>query len=112
MSLADPALREDLDDLAKRAADVFDVDTAAVLAIEAQHELVIGASHDLPGARTSDGRDLILLPHGAPIAAQLLDDGTPWMVPDIERLTGEEPAPISTMPPEVPSARTGQKVPD
>ena len=29
-----------------------------------------------------------------------------------ERLTGEEPAPISTMPPEVPSARTGQKVPD
>ena len=174
VSLADPALREDLDDLAKRAADVFDVDTAAVLAIEAQHELVIGASHDLPGARTSDGRDLILLPHGAPIAAQLLDDGTPWMVPDIERepllaenpvlrawkaralaaaplrqadgvilgalclmhdeiremdddelrlletlaaevaerLTGEEPAPISTMPPEVPSARTGQKVPD
>ncbi len=174
VSLSDPDLREDLDDIAKRAADVFDMEMAAVLAIEAQHELVVGASRDLPGARTSDGRDLVLLPHGAPIASQLLDDGTPWMVPDIEReptlaenavlrtwavrslaaaplrqsdgvilgalclmhdeireldddelrlletlaaeaaerLTGEVPAPVSTIPPEPPSALTGQKVPN
>ncbi|MBV0891842.1 AI-2E family transporter [Paracoccus sp. Z118] len=85
VALDDADLREDLDDLAKRAADVFDMRAAAILAIEAEHELVIGASRDLPGARTSDGRDLILLPHAAPIAAQLLADGEALMVPDIER---------------------------
>ena len=83
--LENPELREDLDDYAIRAADVFDVRTAVIVAIEGEHELVIGASHDLPGARTSDGRDLIVLPQDSPIAAQVLSDAKPVAVADIER---------------------------
>lgn len=81
----DPDLREDLNDYAIRAADVFDVKAALIVAIEGAHELVIGASGDLPGARTTDGRDLILLPSKSPLTAQLLADKGPLMVPDIER---------------------------
>ena len=83
--LENPELREDLDDYAIRAADVFDVRTAVIVAIEGENELVIGASHDLPGARTSDGRDLIVLPQDSPIAAQVLSDAKPVAVADIER---------------------------
>nr|WP_255434981.1 MULTISPECIES: AI-2E family transporter [unclassified Paracoccus (in: a-proteobacteria)] len=85
VKLEDPDLREDLNDYALRAADVFDMKTAVIVALEGDHELVIGASRDLPGARTTDGRDLILLPAGAPLSAQLLADAGPLMVPDIER---------------------------
>ncbi|MDO5369080.1 AI-2E family transporter [Paracoccus sp. (in: a-proteobacteria)] len=85
VKLEDPDLREDLNDYALRAADVFDMKTAVIVALEGDHELVIGASRDLPGARTTDGRDLILLPAGAPLSAGLLADAGPLMVPDIER---------------------------
>lgn len=81
----DPDLREDLNDHAIRVADVFDVNTAVIVALDGTEELVIGASRDLPGRRSGDGRDLILLPQGAPLVARLLGDAGPLMVPDVER---------------------------
>ena len=83
--LEDEGLRKDLDDYAIRAADVFDVKTAVVIAIGPAHELVIGASRELPGPRSTDGRGLVLLPPGTALATQLLADAHPLMVPDIER---------------------------
>ncbi len=83
--LEDEGLRKDLNDYAIRAADVFDVKTAVVIAIGPTHELVIGASRELPGPRNTDGRGLILLPPGTALATQLLADAHPLMVPDIKR---------------------------
>ncbi|MFC3631328.1 AI-2E family transporter [Paracoccus angustae] len=85
VALDDPELREDLNDYALRAADVFDMKTAAIIAIGPAHELVIGASRDLPGPRTADGRNLVMLSPEAPLAARLLAEDGPLMIPDIER---------------------------
>lgn len=85
VKLDDPELREDLNDYAIRAADVFDMQTAVIVAMDGGRELVIGASRDLPGPRTRDGLDLIMLPSQSPLAGQLLAETEPLMVPDIER---------------------------
>ena len=81
----DAELREDLNDFALRAADVFDVHAAVIIGFETPQELLIGASRDLPGTRELDDRGLPVLPLDAPLGPALLVDHRPVMVPDIDR---------------------------
>ena len=45
----DQGLRDDLDAIAKRAAEAFDVDVAMISAIDAEQEIIIGRSKELSG---------------------------------------------------------------
>ncbi|MDQ1902685.1 AI-2E family transporter [Paracoccus sp. WLY502] len=83
--LDDPELREDLNDLAIRTADVFDVQTAAIIAIGPRQELLIGANRDLPGLGIDRQSKAMALPADASLASLLLADARSLIVPDIER---------------------------
>ncbi|WP_299361601.1 AI-2E family transporter [uncultured Paracoccus sp.] len=85
VNLGDPDLREDLDDLAKRAADVFDVRMAAILVMEPEQEVIVGQNRELRGIATTDGRDLTVMPPDGRIAAQVAAEDGPIMVADVER---------------------------
>ncbi|WP_103173801.1 AI-2E family transporter [Paracoccus sp. SY] len=83
--LDDPDLREDLNDLAIRAADVFDVKTAAIIAIGPRQELLIGANRELPGLGIDPQAKVMVLPQDASMASLLLAEARSLIVPDIER---------------------------
>ncbi|WP_170297760.1 AI-2E family transporter [Paracoccus litorisediminis] len=51
--------REELDALAARAAEVFDVEFAVITAIDAEQELIIGQSIELPGDISREGSEMI-----------------------------------------------------
>lgn len=78
------SLRDDLDAIAKRAADAFDVDAAMISAIDADREIVIGRSKELPGfGRDDAGRPV--LPRRAAICDYVVAGGETLVVADIER---------------------------
>lgn len=77
--------REDLDALAKRAADVFDVKFAVISAIDAKQEFIIGQSIDLPGKRTQDGTDMIVMPRDDAICNHVVGEGEMLVVEDTQR---------------------------
>lgn len=77
--------REELDALAARAADVFDVKFAVISAINADQEYIIGQSMDLPGKRTSDGTDMIVMPRAEAICDHVVSGGEMLVVDDTER---------------------------
>lgn len=80
----DEALRDDLDAIAKRAADAFDVDVAMISAIDAEQEIVIGGSKDLSGfGRDEAGRPI--LPRRAAICDHVVASGETLVVTDTER---------------------------
>ena len=80
----DEALRNDLDALAKRAADAFDVDVAMISAIDADREIVIGRSKELAGfGRDEAGRPV--LPRQAAICNHVVAGGITLVVADTER---------------------------
>lgn len=79
--------REDLDDLAKRAADVFDVGTAFVLIADADAEYIVGQNMDLPGPRTEDGPVMTWIPRSDALSDHMLSSDTTIVVPDRERDT-------------------------
>lgn len=80
----DEALRDDLDAIAKRAADAFDVDVAMISAIDAEQEIVIGGSKDLSGfGRDAAGRPI--LPRRAAICDYVVASGETLVVADTER---------------------------
>lgn len=80
----DEALRDDLDAIAKRAADAFDVDVAMISAIDAEQEIVIGGSKDLSGfGRDEAGRPI--LPRRAAICDHVVASGETLVVADTER---------------------------
>lgn len=78
------SLRDDLDALAKRAADAFDVDVAMISAIDAEREIVIGRSKELSGfGRDEAGRPV--LPRQAAICDYVVAGGETLIVADTER---------------------------
>ena len=84
-SLDDQDLRDDLHDLAIRAADVFDVKTAAIIAIGLRQELLIGSNRELPGLGMDRQANAMMLPSDASLASLLLADARSLIVPDIQR---------------------------
>lgn len=77
-------LRDDLDAIAKRAADAFDVDVAMISAIDAEQEIVIGGSKELAGFdRDEAGRPV--LPRRAAICDHVVAGGQTLVVADTER---------------------------
>ena len=77
--------REDLDALAKRAADVFHVKFAVISAIDADREFIIGQSRDLPGDLTRDGTEMIAMPRDEAICDHVVGSGQTLVVNDTER---------------------------
>ena len=77
--------REDLDALAKRVADVFDVKFAVISAIDADREFIIGQSMDLPGQTTRDGTDMITMPRSEAVCDHVVAAGEMLVVDDTER---------------------------
>lgn len=78
------SLRDDLDAIAKRAADAFDVDVAMISAIDADREIVIGRSKELSGfGRDPAGRPI--LPRREAICDYVVSGGETLVVADTER---------------------------
>lgn len=77
--------REELDALAKRAADVFDVKFAVISAIDAEHEFIIGQSTELPGRSTQDGGDMITMRREDAICDHVVASGERLVIDDTER---------------------------
>lgn len=77
--------RADLDDLAMRAADAFDVGMAFVLVLEADAEYVVGQSTDLPGRRSATDPAMTWLPRGDALSAAIVDEDRTLVVPDTDR---------------------------
>lgn len=77
--------REDLDALAKRAADVFNVKFAVISAIDTCNEFIIGQSIELPGTMTRDGSDMITMPRSEAICDHVVSSGETLVVNDTKR---------------------------
>ena len=84
------AVREDLDAIAARAADVFDVGFAVISAIDATQEYIVGQSKALPGGKAGNGGgdgDMLTIPRDEAICNHVLADAETLVVPD----TGRDP---------------------
>lgn len=77
--------RADLDLIAKRAADVFGVGFAVISAIDAEREFIIGQSRELPGERTADGTDMIVMPRDEAICDHVVASGETLVIDDTDR---------------------------
>lgn len=77
--------REELDALAKRAADVFDVKFAVISAIDTDREFIIGQSMELPGRLTHDGTDMVTMPRAEAICDHVVSSGEMLVVNDTQR---------------------------
>jgi predicted PurR-regulated permease PerM len=76
--------REDLDALATRAAEVFNVGFAVISAINRTDEYIVGQSKPLPGPRTQDG-DMLVIPRDEAVCNHLLAGAEALVIPDAER---------------------------
>lgn len=77
--------REELDAIALRAADVFNVDFAVITAIDADREFVIGQSRKLPGAPQDDERGMLVIPREEAVCDHVVATGEPLVITDTER---------------------------
>jgi predicted PurR-regulated permease PerM len=77
--------REDLDGLAKRAADVFDVRFAVISAINADEEYIVGQSIELPGKIARNGTDMIMMPRDEAICDHVVAEGETLVIDDTQR---------------------------
>ncbi|ARP89278.1 histidine kinase [Bordetella genomosp. 9] len=83
--LLDGQTREELDGLAQRAADVFDVGFAVIVVISGDRELVVGQNRPLTGALPRDERDIVTMPRDEAIGRPVVAGDTTLVVPDTER---------------------------
>lgn len=83
--ILDGHAREELDTLAKRAADVFNVKFAVISAIDADREFIIGQSVELPGRLTRDGTEMITMPRHEAICDHVVSSGETLVVDDTQR---------------------------
>jgi signal transduction protein with GAF and PtsI domain len=79
-----PALRDDLDAIAKRAADAFDVRYAMVSAVDSDREIIIGQSAVLAGF-ARDEADRTTMPRSEAACDHVVASGETLIVPDTER---------------------------
>ncbi|WP_051201490.1 AI-2E family transporter [Paracoccus aminophilus] len=83
--ILDGHARDELDALAKRAADVFNVRFAVISAIDADREFIVGQSMELPGELTRDGTEMIVMPRDDAICDHVVASGETLVVNDTER---------------------------
>lgn len=84
-AVLDGRAREDLDDLAKRAADVFDVSLAFISAIDADAEYIVGQSADLPGRRTETEPRMNWMPRAEAMCNHVIAADDTLVVHDTDR---------------------------
>lgn len=84
-SILDGHAREDLDELAMRAADVFDVSVAFISALDADAEYILGQSMDLPGPRTAKEPRMTYIPRAEALCSHVLAANDSVVVPDTDR---------------------------
>jgi predicted PurR-regulated permease PerM len=77
--------REDLDAFAARAADVFNVEFAVISAIAGDREFIVGQSRDLPGERTRDGTDMIVMPREDAVCDHVVSGDETLVIEDTKR---------------------------
>lgn len=77
--------REELDSMAKRAVDVFNVGFAVISAIDEQDEFIIGQSKPLPGITVDPEGDMITMPRSEAICNHVVSSGATLVVKDTER---------------------------
>lgn len=83
--ILDGHVKEDLDGLAKRAADVFDVRFAVISAINADEEYIVGQSIELPGKVARNGTDMIMMPRDEAICDHVVAEGEMLVIDDTQR---------------------------
>ncbi|MBN9039705.1 MAG: hypothetical protein BGP05_22665 [Rhizobiales bacterium 62-47] len=83
--ILDGHAQEDLDALAKRAADVFNTDFAMISLIDETREIVAGKSGTLPRNLTDDFGKMVSMPRDHSICGHVIADGETLVIPDIER---------------------------
>lgn len=83
--ILDGHAREDLDAIAKRAADAFNVGFAVISAIDSRTEFIVGQSKHLPGTTTDDDANMIVMPRSEAICDHVVSGGKTLVVPDAER---------------------------
>lgn len=77
--------REELDAIALRAADVFNVDFAVISAIDTDKEFIIGQSRLLPGGPEGDQRGMLVIPRDEAVCDQVVATGEPLVIVDVNR---------------------------
>src|SRR5690606_2100009 len=77
--------KAELDTLAKRAMDVFDVKFAVITAIDAQQEYFIGQSRDLPGIDTHDAHGMSVMPREEAVCDHVVAKEAALVICDTER---------------------------
>ncbi|SNR61480.1 AI-2E family transporter [Paracoccus sediminis] len=84
-AVLDGHAREELDDLAARAADAFDVDFAFISVVDADAEYIVGQSMDLAGQKTETAPEMIWMPRGEGLSSPVVTSGETLVVSDTER---------------------------
>lgn len=77
--------REELDAIALRAADVFNVDFAVITAIDADQEFIIGQSRKLPGATEGAEGNMLVIPREEAVCDHVVATGESLVVSDTDR---------------------------
>lgn len=83
--LLDPGHREELDAIAKRAADVFDVGLAIITVVAEDEERIIAQSGRLPRSLADEANRPLPLPRDDALCSYVVADGKTLSVPDMER---------------------------
>lgn len=77
--------REELDAIALRAADVFNVDFAVISAIDVDREFIIGQSRKLPGTPEAEENGMLVIPRDEAVCDHVVATGEPLVIADTER---------------------------
>ena len=77
--------KEELDAIAIRAADVFNVDLAVISAIDANQEFIIGQSRKLPGDTRAEGDGMLVIPREDAVCDHVVSSGDTLVVADTDR---------------------------
>jgi predicted PurR-regulated permease PerM len=83
--ILDGQAREELDGLAKRAGDVFDVALALIVVASGDREFVVGQNQQLPGALPRDENDTVSMPRGEALGTPVVAGDKTLLVTDTER---------------------------
>lgn len=83
--LLDPAHREELYAIAKRAADVFDVSLAIISVVAEDEERIIAQSGRLPRSLVDEANQPVPLPRDVALCSYVVADGEALSIPDLAR---------------------------
>lgn len=84
IGVLDGHAREDLDEMAARAADAFDVSLAFIAVADAEAEYIVGQNMDLPSEKVHQPSEMIRLPRPQGLLAEVMATGETLVVEDAE----------------------------